>query len=260
MPLPFTTNTRIAQLTLALAGLLAGAAHADGLADLKAALGRLPGQTPVKAQLEVKTWSRSGEGKEAQEHSGLASVAVEDGARGLQVLYAKDMLGRVEQEERAASKDPNKAKTPTLQALREMRSTELNPMLSAAASLARDIDEASFSGEKADSYNGKPARLLSFAYSVDKLSDKDRKYVKNFESVLEVWIAADGTPLASRRRDNVSGRAFVVVSFEAKSEEERVYQQVGDRLLTLRRESHSSSSGAGEKSESRVVKTLQLQS
>ncbi|WP_230413618.1 hypothetical protein [Undibacterium umbellatum] len=39
------------------------AAQADGLADLKAALARLPGQTPLKAIVEAKTWSRQGEGK-----------------------------------------------------------------------------------------------------------------------------------------------------------------------------------------------------
>ncbi len=245
---------------IATTALVATSAHADGLSDLKGALSRLGGQTPVKAQLEVKTWQRSGEGKEAQERNGQASISMEDGARGLQVLYARELLARVEQEERAGAKDPNKAKTPTLLALREMRSTELNPLLSSAATLARDIEEASFKGEKADNYNGKPARQLTFEYSVDKLSDKDRKYVKNFESVLDVWIAADGTPLASKRRDNVSGRAFVVVSFESKSEDERVYTQVGDRLLTVRRESRSNTSGAGEKTENRIVKTLQLQS
>jgi hypothetical protein len=257
-----TSTTRIlaAQCLVGILGVLGGTAQADGLGELKAALARMPGQTAVRAQLEVKTWNRTGEGRDAQERSGQASIAVEDSARGLQVLYSKDMLGRVDQEERASSKDPNKARTPTLYALREMRSTDLNPMVSTAASLARDVEEASFKSEKADSYNGKPARLLSFEYTVDKLSDKDRKYVKSFESVLDIWIAADGTPLASKRRDNVSGRAFVVISFESKVEEERVYTLVGDRLLTLRREVHSNSSGAGEKNETRIVKTLQLQS
>lgn len=255
-----STQHHILHGLIAAAALLGAAAHADGLGDLKAALARLPGQTPVKAQLEVKTWQRNGEGKDAQERNGQASISMEDGARGLQVLYTRELLARVEQEERASSKDPNKSKTPTLLALREMRSTELNPLLSSAAQLARDIEEASFKSEKADTYNGKPARQLTFEYSVDKLSDKDRKYVKNFESVLEVWIGADGTPLASKRRDSVSGRAFVVVSFESKTEDERVYTQVGDRLLTVRRESHSNSSGAGEKNENRIVKTLQLQS
>ena len=40
-----------------------GTARADGLADLNAALARLQGQTPLKAQVESKTWRREGEGK-----------------------------------------------------------------------------------------------------------------------------------------------------------------------------------------------------
>jgi hypothetical protein len=84
--------------------------------------------------------------------------------------------------------------------------------------------------------------------------------VKKFEGSLDIWIAADGTPLASRAIQNISGRAFVVVSFEQRNESESVYNQVGDRLLTVRKETKNSSSGMGEKGESKVVKTLLIQS
>lgn len=80
------------------------------------------------------------------------------------------------------------------------------------------------------------------------------------EGTLDLWIGADGTPLASSFRQRGSGRAFVVVSFEQKYDEDSVFGVTGERLLMLRRESRFSSSGAGEKMESKVVKTLQLQS
>ncbi|MDO8179745.1 MAG: hypothetical protein Q7T62_16000 [Undibacterium sp.] len=239
--------------------LMCGTAQADGLTDLKAALTRLQGQAPLKAVIEAKTWNRQGEGSEQVETNGLASVAVDDGARGLQVLYSKDMLARLEVEEHAKEKNA-KTKTPTLSAFKEFNSTELRPMISASGGMLRALEKHVFKSEKMESYNGKPARLLNFDLPLERLPEDARKYVKKFEGSLDIWIAADGTPLASRSHQNMSGRAFVVVSFEQKNENESVYSQVGDRLLTVRKETKSSGSGMGEKGESKVVKTLLVQS
>ena len=247
---------------LAAAGLLSvvcGAARADGLADMKAALARLQGQSPLKAQVESSTWRRQGEGKDAEEDSGQASVAVDSGAAGLQVLYSMALLAKVEAEQRAKARDP-KAKTSTDFALGELKGAELRSMVSAAGALSRQLDEAVFSGEKMDSYKGKPARKLSFTLSIDKVPEKDRKYVKKFDGGIDVWIADDGTPVASNFRIDVSGRAFVVVSFAQKTDETRQYGVSGDHLLLLRKESRSATSGAGEKVETKLVKVLQVQS
>ena len=236
---------------------LGSQAHADGVSDLKSALARLQGQTPLRAQVDAKTWNRQGDGKETDETQGTASVTVEEGARGLSVLYSKEMLAKLEAEERNKERD-SKAKTPTLSALSEVNSSALRPMLSAASSLSRSLDKAVFKAEKPDTYNGKPARHLSFDLTLDKLSEKDRKYVKKFEGALDVWIAEDGTPVASRSSQAVSGRAYVVVSFEFKNEEDHVYSVVGDRLVSTKKESRTSGSGMGEKGEGRAVKTLQV--
>jgi hypothetical protein len=233
------------------------AAQADGQSDLKAALQRLQGSTPLKATLETKTWHRNGEGKEAIETNGQASVAIEDGTRGMQLSYGPDILARMDAESLAVARNPN-AKTPTLTAAREFSPNELRPMIYAAGTLSRMLERASFKGEKADSYQGKPARLLSYDIGADTLNERDRKYVKDFESRLSVWIAADGTPLASRTTQNVHGRAFMVVSFDAKADEQNVYGVNGERLVTLRQESNNSSGGMGERGEQKVVKVLQL--
>ena len=232
-------------------------AHADGVTDLKSALARLQGQSPLKAQVDAKTWNRQGDSKESDETQGAASVTVEEGVRGLAVLYSKDMLAKLEAEERNKERDA-KAKTPTLSALSEVNSSSLRPMLSAASSLSRSLDKAIFKAEKPDTYNGKPVRHLSFDLTLDKLSEKDRKYVKKFEGALDVWIAEDGTPVASRSSQTVSGRAYVVVSFEFKNEEDHVYSVVGDRLVATKKETRTSGSGMGEKGEGRAVKTLQV--
>lgn len=245
---------------LAVAGVLFAAplAHADGLADLKGALARLQAQTPLNATLDVKTFDRHGQGNDAVEKNGQASIAVEDAARGLQVLYGRDTLARMDSEQRQLARDPN-AKTPTVWAIGKLDSSEIVPMTSAASALARRLEEAQFKGEKPDTWNGRAARLLAFSIPVDKLPPDQRKYVKEFDGTLSVWIAADGTPLASETHVAVKGRAFIVVSFDAVDDWNTTYAVLGDRLVALRAENHSSSNGAGEHGEQRVVKTLQPQ-
>ena len=246
------------RLAVVAALLAAPLAHADGLADLKGALSRLQAQTPLKATLDVKTTERRGEGSDAIEKQGQASIGIEDGARGLQVLYGRDTLARMDAEQRQFARDP-KARTPTVWAIGKLDSSEIVPMTSAASALSRNVDEMQFKAEKVDAWNGKPARLLTFAIPVDKLPPEQRKYVKEFDGTLSVWIAADGTPLGSETHVTVRGRAFVVVSFDAVDDWSTTYAVLGDRLVALRAENHSTSNGAGERGEQRVVKTLQPQ-
>jgi hypothetical protein len=251
--MPIRPLLRFLAAALALA---CGAAQADGLSDLKSALARLQAQTPVRATLEVRTIERHGEGADAREKQGQASVQVEDGARGLQVTWARDTVARLDAESRALGRDP-KAKTPTTWALSQLDSTEVAPLVSAVTTLSRAIEDATFKGERVDAWDGKAARLLSFAIPVTRVPEDQRKYIKEFDGLLEIWIGADGTPLASATRADIKGRAFVVVSFDAKDETRTTYGVVGDRLVTLRTEHHATSSGAGERGDRRIVKTLQ---
>lgn len=237
--------------------LTAGAARADGLADLKAALAKAGGAAPLRMQVETRVMRKLGEGKEADEESGQAGVLLDAGARGMAVTYGSATLAKVQTELRARSKNPN-SKTPTLKALEEIDMRELVGLSFAAQALGRSIERATFKGERAEAWQGKPARLLTFESPVTTLSDRERKYAKKFESVLQVWIGADGTPLASRNRTAISGRAFVVVSFESTSTEDRVFSAVGDYLLVTRKESHLVSAGAGEREERKSLTTLQV--
>lgn len=130
-----------------LLSLFCATAQADGLTDLKAALTRLQGLTPIKGVLDVKTSRRQGEGKEMDESAGQVAVAIEDGGRGLQVLYSRETLARAEQEARAKGRDRN-SKTPTVLALSELGSAEVRPMMSAVAALTRQIEEGVFKGNR----------------------------------------------------------------------------------------------------------------
>lgn len=233
-------------------------AHADGLADLKAALARAGATSPLRAALETRTWRRLGEGREADEDSGRAGVLAEDGPKGLEIVHPRELTARIDAELRAKARDPN-SKTPALGALEELRLRDVMVHASAAPVLQRMIERGHLKAERAVTHQGKPARLLTFDIPISTLSTRDRKYAKQFKSTLEVWISADGVPLASRLQQAIGGRAFVVVSFESSYQEECQYALAGDRLLVLRRETRSSAAGAGERDERKVVTTLQPQ-
>lgn len=232
-----------------------GAARADGLADLRAALVRASGQAPIKGLIELRSWHRPGAAPEPDQ--GQVALTVEDDADGLRLSYSRDMRARIDADQRARARNPD-VKTPTLSAVRTFDTADLVPMVSSAPWLARLLERAVFKAERGDTYAGKPARLLTFEIPITALSKRERKYAKRVESLLEIWTSADGTPLATRSTQTVYGRAFVVVSFEARSEEENVFGLVHGRLVTLHKMTRNSASGAGEQDERKIVKTLQV--
>jgi hypothetical protein len=231
--------------------------HADGLTDLKAALQKLPGEQPIKALVSVKSQSHQGDGDDVSDDSGAASLMVEESAQGLLMQIAPDMLARAQAEELAQEAD-KKAKAPTAKGLGQLNLSAIRAMTSASEGLKRAIKDAIFKSERADTWNGQPARLLSFEIDPSKLSKQEQKYTKSFEGSLQIWIAADGTPLESRRQTKTSGRAFLVISYESTETSRAVYQRVGDRLIATRRESSGGGSGMGMRGEGKTEFTLQL--
>jgi hypothetical protein len=235
-----------------------GIARADGLSDLRAALSRLQGAAPLKATVDAHDWRRTGDGKDAEEHQGSVSIGLEDGPRGLAPIYGHDLLERSDAEQRAAIKDKKSAK-PIETTLDQLGLAELRVMASASPWLQRELDEATFKSEAVDTVDGKSARRLVFESGIDSLNAKDRKYAKEFKSVLTVWVAADGTPLASTRRIDLSGSAFVVIKFEMHDEEIRTFGVVGDRLVEVRNDEKGSAKGPGIDQNYRTERRLLVQ-
>lgn len=238
--------------------LIASGLRADGVADLKAALARLQGTTPLKGTLEVNRYNKNGEGKEAIEREGKASAWVEDGAQGLKVMWDRALLGRFKQEARATRKDPN-AKTPVTMGLNALSPRMVAEQVNAAEAVAGELEHASYQGEKVEARNGRPARLLTFELTTKGLSDQMRKYVKEFTGSLQIWIDEEGVPLALSTKSKVKGRAYLVVSFLQEQEESASYQKVGDRLVCVKSELTSSGSGAGEKGRSHHTSSFTVQ-
>lgn len=222
------------------------------LAELKAALQRLDSDAPIRGQVAVKSESRSNEGKDEMEtRQGVAQIGFDDGPRGLRLHYPQPLLNRAAQEDLAKRSNPKSA-TPASTGLAELGFRDVRSMTRAAESLGRLISNAQFKGERQDSWQGQPAKVLSFQLPQTEPS----KYVKDFNSVLDVFVGEGGVPLGSRVAQKMSGRAYMVVSFEFNNEEEMHYAVNGDRLVTTRRVSKGGGSGMGDRGT--TAKTLLL--
>ncbi len=234
------------------------ASQADTLSELRAQLAK-PALSPLKATIEVKSLSRNGEGKDLEESVGEAAVQVEDGPQGLRVAFARELLQKAEAEEQAKAADP-KSKTPASSGMGRLSPASLRELLNPAARLSRLLDRAKLKGEKADSWQGKPATLLSFELEKPRMSGQFADAVKKYAATLELWVGPQGLPLAAKTRESVSGRAFLVFSFEQQSEDEHHYGLQADRLVLLKSESRNQGSGTVGKNEARTTHVLKLQS
>ncbi len=230
---------------------------ADGLGDLRNALTGLKGQTPVKGTVEVSSWRRSGEGKEATETSGGASAWVEDGPQGLKMQWSRQLLQQVDQEALAKKANPQ-AKTPATVGLGAMGPRQVNGLLNAAGDMLRTLDGATLTGEAKEAWNGRQVRVLSFTLPLTGMGERERKMVKEFKLTAKVWIDDDGTPLAMSSNANVSGRAYVVFTFSQADETTTTYAKVGDRLVVAKSETKGTQGGT-EKGASRSVRSFKVQ-
>lgn len=229
-------------------------AAADGLTDLRATLGRLPGTTPVRGTLDVTSTSRSNEDDKA--YDGKASVGFEIGESGLHIIYPRTMLIQATQEARAEARDPEKS-TPVRSGASHVRPLHVAELLDGAAPLGILLESAQFVQTKAATVGGRPARLLSFKLS-PKLSKSESKHVKKIDSALSVWVADDGTPLAAEQTISIKA-SFLLISFEADQKFNWAYARNGDRLVVTRYESNDKSDGLGQHSTSRTLETVRLE-
>jgi hypothetical protein len=242
-----------ALLALALSA-LSLSAQASGLPELKAALQRLQGESPLKGQVRVKSENHMNEGKDdAETEIGQVGLPFEDGPQGLRLQFPQAVLEKALAEDQSRDTNP-KASTPTATGLVELGYRQVRDMTRAGESLARQVQRSSFKGERTETWQGKPTKVLSF----DLPQRNPNKYVKSFSQVLDVWVAADGTPLASRVKQTVSGRAMMVVSFESHATEEAQYAVVADRLVALKRSFAGGGSGMGERGRQQRQFALEL--
>lgn len=220
-------------------------ARADSLTDLKTTLASAQNHEPLRAAVSFET-SR---GKNAK-----VMTTVEDEADGLHIIWPRKIVDAAVAEETARMKDPN-APGSTRRTMDGLNATVLNDYLNAAGLLLRTLATAELTGEKAEAWQGKPARLLTLKLN-PPLSEKDRKYIKEVSVTGKIWIGEDGWPLAAEQVLDVKGRALLVISFAQHEKQEFRFARVGERLVAIYHLKESEHSGGGEHGNDRSVATL----
>lgn len=251
-------RTRAAAAPVLLVATLAAmpAAHADALSDLRARLQKMTGSDDLKATVQFENWDRDDDDDKPRIVDGKISAQVEQTANGLKIEWDHDVLQQATQEVRKHKVDPEKP-TPTREALSALTPYDLQQYFDSADRLLNILQTATLTGDKADTLDGKPVRLLSYT-SKPALSVHDRKYIKSIEAGGKLWLDAAGYPVALEDGYTVHGSVMMVISFSGIERDEYHYARIGNRLVTTQHVAENTHSGAGDHGQTRETTTLQF--
>lgn len=228
---------------------------ANGLDDLRSSLQKLPGGDPVKATLEHSFWRQTTEDKKPVVSQGKVSAQLEEGPQGLRVTWSKPTLQQAARELAVQEKEPDRP-APTRSALRNLDPVETAESLNHAEALLRDLAQAQLQEERAETWQGHPARLLVLKLT-PRIPEAQRKYLKELKVDARVWVGPDGLPLAAATTVAFKG-SRMFISFEGGSSQERQFAKVGGRLVVTKATSEDRSAGLGTSTQTKKVTTLSL--
>lgn len=226
---------------------------ANGLDDLRSALQKLQGPEAVKATLEHTFWRQTLDDKKPLVTQGRASAQLEDNGQGLRITWARPTLQQAFKELAAQEREPERT-TPTRIALRNIDPLEAAEWLNHAEALLRDLAQAQVQEEKAESWQGRPAKLLVLKLT-PRMPENQRKYLKEFKADAKVWIGSDGLPLAFSSTLSYKG-SRMFITFEGGNTQELQFARAGNRLVVTRVSSEDRSSGFGASTQTKKTTTV----
>jgi hypothetical protein len=241
-------------LAVALTLALAATASADPIADVRAALGRLPAKEPIRATYEFQHSVDSGGKFGEEKFSGKAVVELEGDAGGFRTVFSRALLDQLAQEQAAKSRN-SELKTPTVNTIRELNAVEAAEALDFAPVIGRMMQGAKVLSDGAGTWQGKPVRVLVLRL-VDGKEDGPGK-VTVLEHKLTLWLGADLVPQAAELQEHMKFSVFLIKG-EAKQKRSWHLGRVGDRLVQLRHESSKTASGLGQKQDETVLALLKV--
>jgi hypothetical protein len=223
-----------------LAVLLAPAASAEPLSDLRATLQRYPARSPfgVSALLRV-----TGESADAGGRSGSAKFEVEFGPAGM-ILRTPPATLAAAAGEAQRKKTNADSPTPTRNAMVAATIFEIIDALDVGTMLLNDLDGATLIGSTQTSLAGKPATLLRIKVKPD-LAGTRSKLVNEPAIELRLWLNRDGIPVAAERDSTYSASVVFVTAANVRKERWEI-AVAGDRLYATRADQSNRASAVGK--------------
>jgi hypothetical protein len=184
---------------------------------------------------------------------GKISAQLEDGPQGLKVTWAKPTLQQAGRELAAQEREPERG-TPTRTALRNVDPLEAAEALNHAEALLRDLAQAQVTEERAEPWQGHPAKLLVLKLT-PRIPENQKKYLKELKVEARVWVGPDGLPLAFSSSVAYKG-SRMFISFEGGNSQELHFARVGNRLVVTRATSEDRNAGFGASQQTKKTTTL----
>lgn len=225
--------------------------HADPLGDLRGTLQPVAPQGALAARVEVRTTSTNDDEGTATTAEKTATVDATLDASALRLAWPAAELERAR---RLAAEDRRNPDAPSSGGLAELGAEEAADLLDAAPGLLADLEGATLTEARAESWQGTPTRLLVITPR-SPLSDKDKKRVKTFEDTLRIWVGTDGWPLALERTTHVKARVMLM-GFTSDSSTKSTFGRAAGRLYVRSTTREGTGEGMGQKGGSRTTITV----
>lgn len=234
--------------------LLALPLRANGLDDLRATLGHLQGPGPIHGTYEVHTWVKGGSGKEVEESTGSASAWLEEDGSSLQIRWDKGLLKKMAEEEDQVKDKKAKVQDSTATGVGAASLTDMASAVDFAPKLARLLGYSQLKQERADTYQGKPAKCLDLQINPPR-SEEDQKKMKEFSFTAQIWVGADGLPMAANFARTLKAKVLFF-SIENVRQEDCVFTLAANRLLLASREVRETNHVMGVDTQQRTIATF----
>ncbi len=219
---------------------------------LQKALAEVSTTHPIAGELQVSFKDVEEFEGEPRESVGTVGFFINENPSGLTISYDKEVTNAIKQEAALRVED-EEAKTPTIDAIREVSTNTINRILSPISSVNSLLTHATLQDIEDIEQDGRRLKKMTFTMPVESFirNKQVRKYVDKFDGKLTITATEEGVPVEMATVFEGSGRAYIFFSMKAAGSSLNRYEVVNDRLVMTfseRYNKYESTFGNGENS------------
>lgn len=222
---------------LVIAAIVAPSLSANTLERVRERLQTLEASSQLSAEITHQIEGRSDENEPER---GEVAVRVETRGESLAIIHRGDDLERLREEDR--DPDPERRR-PATRAMDSIEPSDIAALLDYAPRLLKDLEDATVTRRTLSRVDGRATTLLELELPV-RLPEQLAKRISRAEATMNLWVLDDGTPVASERTIEGSGR-FLILRFRGGESSTQSYRIRGDRLIVTNRTRQLEGAGFG---------------